>query len=67
MPPSSASPLTPLTQDPAWQQHARHFNSAFGDLDKNQFAKIRAWSNAKLTGAEPGVVLHVQWARLPLC
>src|SRR6516225_3990457 len=36
MPPSSASPLAPLTQDPAWQQHARYFNSAFGNLDKNQ-------------------------------
>jgi APA family basic amino acid/polyamine antiporter len=53
MPPSSASPLAPLTQDPAWQQHARYFNSAFGDLDKNQFAKIRAWSNAKLTAPSP--------------
>jgi hypothetical protein len=53
MPPSSASPLAPLTQDPAWQQHARYFNSAFGNLDKNQFAKIRAWSSAKLTAPSP--------------
>src|SRR6266550_1923529 len=53
MPPSSASPLAPLTQDPAWQQHARYFNSAFGNLDKNQFAKIRAWSSAKLTSPSP--------------
>jgi hypothetical protein len=29
MPPSSVSPLAPLTRDPAWQQHARYFNSAF--------------------------------------
>ena len=54
MPPSSASPLAPLTQDPAWQRHARYFNSAFGNLDKNQFAKIRAWSSAKLTAPSPG-------------
>ena len=50
MPPSSDSPLAPLTQDPAWQQHARYFNSAFGNLDRNQFAKIRAWSRAKQIG-----------------
>src|ERR1700746_4116096 len=53
MPPSSASPLAPLTQDPVWQQHARYFNSAFGNLDKNQFAKTRAWSSAKLTAPSP--------------
>jgi hypothetical protein len=47
--PSAGSALAPLTQDPAWQQHARYFNSAFGNVDKNQFAKIRAWSNDKLT------------------
>ena len=53
MPPSSASPLAPLTQDRAWQQHARYFNSAFGNVDKKQFAKIRAWSSAKLTAPSP--------------
>jgi hypothetical protein len=49
MPPSAESALAPLTQDPAWQQHARYFNSAFGNVDKNQFSKVRAWSSAKLT------------------
>jgi hypothetical protein len=49
MPPSEGSALAPLTQDPAWQQHARYFNSAFGNVDKNQFSKVRAWSSAKLT------------------
>ena len=53
MPLSSDSPLAPLTQHPAWQQHARYFSSAFGNLDKNQFAKIRAWSSAKLTAPSP--------------
>jgi hypothetical protein len=48
MPPSAGSALVPLTQDPAWQQHARYFDSAFGNVDKNQFSKIRAWSSAKL-------------------
>ena len=49
MPPSDGSALAPLTQDPAWQQHARYFNSAFGNVDKNQFSKVHAWSSAKLT------------------
>jgi len=53
LPPSSDSPLAPLTHQPAWQQHARYFNSAFGKLDENQFAKIRAWSSAKLTAPSP--------------
>ena len=53
MPPASDSPLAPLTQDPTWQQHARYFNSAFGTLEKNQFAKIRAWSSAQLTDPQP--------------
>jgi hypothetical protein len=53
MPPSSGSPLAALTQDPAWQQHARRFDSVFGNLDKNQFSKIRAWSSAKLTSPSP--------------
>jgi hypothetical protein len=48
MPPSAGSALAPLTQDPAWQQHARYFDSAFGNVDKNQFSKVRAWSSAKL-------------------
>lgn len=60
MPLSSASPLAPLTQDPAWQQHARYFNSAFGNLDKNQFAKVRAWSSAKLTA--PSSVLFYMFS-----
>src|ERR1700743_1893285 len=49
MQPSADSALAPLTQDPAWQQHARYFKSAFGNVDKNQFSKVRAWSSANLT------------------
>ena len=49
MPPSAESALTPLMQDPAWQQHARYFNSAFDNVDKDQFSKVRAWSSANLT------------------
>jgi hypothetical protein len=29
LPPSSNSPLAPYTKDPAWQQHARYFDTIF--------------------------------------
>jgi hypothetical protein len=48
MPPSADSPLAALMQNPSWQRHARNFNSAFDNLDKNRLRKIRAWSNAKV-------------------
>ena len=49
MQPSSGSPLLPLTQNQAWQQHARRFSGIFETVDSRQLAKIRAWSSAKLT------------------
>ena len=48
LPPSADSPLTPLTRDPAWQHHARFFDTAFGQLEQRQLSKIRAWSEANL-------------------
>jgi hypothetical protein len=48
MPPSADSPLMPLTRDPAWQRHARFFDSAFAQLEQRQMAKVRAWSDANL-------------------
>ena len=48
MMPSSDSPLTPLTKDPSWQRHARFFDSAFGQLETRQLAKIRSWSDTHL-------------------
>lgn len=53
MPPSAESPLTPLTRDPAWQRHAKFFDSAFAQLDQRQIAKIRAWSDANLAAPKP--------------
>ena len=32
MMPSADSPLAPLTKDPAWQRHAKFFDTAFGQL-----------------------------------
>jgi hypothetical protein len=53
MPPSEQSPLAALTKDPAWQRHARIFDSAFGHLDERQLSKIRAWAGANLAAPRP--------------
>jgi hypothetical protein len=51
--PSADSPLTPLTKDPAWQQHARFFDAAFGQLEQRQLSKIRAWAATNLAAPRP--------------
>ena len=53
LPPSADSPLTPLTRDPAWQRHARFFDTAFAQLEQRQLSKIRAWSDANLAAPRP--------------
>jgi hypothetical protein len=53
MQPSADSPLVPLTQDPAWQRHARFFDSAFAQLDQRQLSRIAAWSDANLAAPRP--------------
>jgi hypothetical protein len=53
MPPSTPSPLTALTKDPAWQRHARFFDTAFGQLEQRQLSKIRTWSAANLSAPRP--------------
>jgi hypothetical protein len=53
MPPSAQSPLTPLTNDPAWQRHARFFDTAFGQLEQRQLSKIRAWASVNLAAPRP--------------
>lgn len=53
MTPSADSPLMPLTKDPAWQRHARFFDSAFGQLEQRQMSKVRAWSEANIAAAKP--------------
>jgi hypothetical protein len=53
MPPSADSPLTPLTNDPAWQRHARFFDAAFAELEKRQLSKIRAWADTNLAAPRP--------------
>ena len=53
MMPSAGSPLMALTKDPAWQRHAKFFDSAFSQLDQRQISKVRAWSDANLSAPKP--------------
>jgi hypothetical protein len=53
MAPSADSPLTPLTKDPSWQQHAKFFDSAFAQLEQRQLSKIRSWADANLAAPRP--------------
>ena len=53
LPPSAQSPLAALTKDASWQRHARFFDTAFGQLEQRQLAKIRAWSAGNLAAPRP--------------
>jgi hypothetical protein len=55
MPPSDASPLAPLTQDPAWQRHQRFFDSAFSQLEQRQLTRINAWADVNLAAPRPAM------------
>jgi hypothetical protein len=51
--PSAGSPLAPLTRGEGWAGHARFFDRAFGELDRTQLARVRAWADAKLRVRRP--------------
>jgi hypothetical protein len=53
MMPSADSPLMPLTQEAAWQRHAKFFDSAFEKLEQRQLSRIRAWSDTNLAAPKP--------------
>jgi hypothetical protein len=53
MMPSADSPLAPLTKDPAWQRHAKFFDTAFGQLEQRQISRIRAWADTNLAAPKP--------------
>ena len=53
MPPSADSPLSPLTQDPSWQRHAKFFDAAFAQLEQHQLSKIRIWAASNLAAPRP--------------
>jgi hypothetical protein len=48
MPVPKNSPLAPLTNDPAFQEHAGYFEKAFAKLDVRQLAKLHAWQKTYL-------------------
>jgi hypothetical protein len=53
MMPSADSPLAPLTQEAAWQRHAKFFDTAFGQLEQRQISRIRAWADTNLAAPRP--------------
>jgi hypothetical protein len=53
MQPQAASKLLPLTSDASWQQHARFFDAAFGQLEQGQLARIRNWTATNLAAPKP--------------
>jgi hypothetical protein len=53
MMPSADSPLTPLTREPAWQRHAKFFDTAFAQLEQRQLSRIRAWADVNLAAPKP--------------
>lgn len=53
LPPPAGSPLAPLALDESWQQHARFFDRAFGELDRSQLSKARAWAKTHLRVNRP--------------
>ncbi|HJT81494.1 MAG TPA: hypothetical protein VJ719_09885, partial [Chthoniobacterales bacterium] len=48
MPLNPRSPLAPLTQTPAWQEHSAHFEAAFAKLVRGKFSRLHNWQNTYL-------------------
>ena len=48
MPVPETSPLSPLTHNPAWQEHAAFFEEQFAKLDLRQLQKLHAWQGTYL-------------------
>ena len=55
MQPTAGSPIAPLATDESWKQHARFFDRAFGELDRTQLSKVRAWEKSHLTAHRPAM------------
>jgi hypothetical protein len=56
LPPAPDSPLAELAKDPVWQQHARRFDAIFRHEEDTQLAKVRAFSQARLTEKHPAML-----------
>jgi hypothetical protein len=54
--PAAESPLTPLTREAGWQQHAKSLNAAWTKLEKDRLSRIRAWSGEHVKEPQPTVL-----------
>ena len=48
MPVPPSSPLAPLTQDPAWQEHSAYFEKEFSKLSLRALQKLHTWEDTYL-------------------
>jgi hypothetical protein len=63
MPLSSRSPLAPLAQTAAWQQHAAYLESNFARLVLGKFSRLRNWQNSYLPeSTEPIPVVYYMFS-----
>ncbi len=51
--PSTGSPLEPLTQNAAWQSHAKYFDASWDRLNQRQLGKIKTWSAKHVPDRKP--------------
>lgn len=51
MAPALDSDLVGLCRESSWQQHARLFDAAWADLEKNQLSKVRTWARTYVPDA----------------
>jgi len=49
--PASDPTVLELSKQGSWQQHAKSFDSAWANLEKNQLGKVRAWAKANIADA----------------
>src|ERR1700722_9084807 len=47
------SPIAALAREDGWREHARFFDHAFGELERTQLTRIRAWSKTQLRTHRP--------------
>jgi len=52
MPLPKNSPLTSLTNDPAWQEHSANFEKAFAKLNTRRLTKLHAWETQYFAEAQ---------------
>ena len=49
--PATDPTVMELSKQSSWQQHAKSFDSAWANLEKNQLGKVRAWAKANIADA----------------